>query len=709
MFTCELPKRAALKLAAFFVATILSMQAISQTVSLNFREADIRAVIESAAEITGRSFVLDPRVKGNITIIAPGEIDADMFYEAILSALQVQGFQAVDDGAVTRVVPISQSFQIPAGLVGGELQTRVISLNHVTAADLVPVLRPMLTKGSLLQAYAAGNNLVVTDTAAQIRQIENILRDIDRADQSTVDIISLNHISAAEALHIAGQMQQFQQQQLSIVEDSFNNRVIVSGSRPYRAGFRKFVKELDVPTTSTQQGGVEVIYLDYAAAEEIQPILEGMLQSETFLQLAGETSAPDGSGTDSGGNFSIQADTDNNAIVIAASASVIGQIKNVIRKLDRRRPQVLIEAIVASVSEDVAREISTEISTFTRDTGGLVASFDGVLNQLIGVIADDALSDGDSAIGIGTAVAGIPPGITGAFGDFDSDTGEGWALLINALASDSETDILSTPSVLTLDNEEATLSVGQEVPFVTGSFTSATTDGGANPFQTIEREEVGVVLTVTPQINDGDSVRMQISQEISSISTVPVAGVSDIVTDQSNISTNVIVEDGNLLILGGLIQDESSNVQSRVPILGSIPLIGWLFRDDAKSTGKTVLMMFVRPTIVREPEKASEVSREKFDYLKQYRINGLDGRGVEVSEDILDIFEPGEAPEAVDTETEEDAQEQPEEEQTQSEEETQSEGQTQAEEQIEEAQEQAIDQAQLEDQDLEDPDETANL
>lgn len=633
-------KRNALRIFVIIFSTLISLQAFSQSVSLNFREADIRAVIESAAEITGRSFVLDPRVRGNLTIIAPGEIDADMFYEAILSALQVLGFQAVDDGAVTRIVPFSSAFQIPQGIVGGSMQTKVMPLNHVAAEEIQLVLRPMMSQGALITPYQAGNYLVITDTASRIQRIENILREIDTPEQSEVDVILLNHISAGEALHIAGQLRQFQEQQLSIVEDSFNNRVIVSGSRTARAGFRTFVKELDVPTT--EQGGVEVIYLNYSSAEDIKPILDGMLASETFLRLAGEGAAvaPGGDGaTAAASGFTIQADTDNNALVIAASASVISEVRNVIRKLDRRRPQVLIEGVIASVSEDVSRDIASELAAVGRNTGGLVTSFDGVLNTLLGVIADDALSDGAGGIDASAALSGIGAGVTGAFGDFDSDSGEGFGLLIRALATDSRTNILSTPSVLTLDNEEASLSVGQEVPFITGSFTGAA-DNATNPFQTIEREEVGVVLTVTPQINDGDSVRLQIAQEISSVAETAVQGVSDVVTDVTTLTTNVIIEDRELLVLGGLIQDQKNETKSKVPILGSIPVLGWLFRDSGKSVSQDVLMVFIRPTILREPEDAAVITDERYKYLREYQFDSELERGRSTSDDIFELFDP---------------------------------------------------------------------
>ena len=416
-----------------------------------------------------------------------------------------------------------------------------------------------------------------------------------------------------------------------MVEDSFNNRVIVSGSRTGRAAFRRFVRDLDVPTT--QQGGVEVIYLNYSSAEDIKVILDGMLQSETFLKLAGEASAAD---SGSGSSFTIQADTANNAIVIAASASVIGEVENVVRKLDRRRPQVLIEAIIANVSQDVAREITSELASVGRSSGGLVTSFDGLLTSLLGSLGDFALSD-DSSVSASAALGSIGNGVVGGVGNFDSDSGEGWALLIEALASDTNTTILSTPSVLTLDNEEANLSVGQEVPFVTGSFTSDVGDS-TNPFQTIEREEVGVVLTVTPQINNANTVQLDIAQEISSIASAVVDGISDVITDKSTIETHVMVEDQELLVLGGLMQDSETDTQTKVPILGDIPLLGLLFRGDSKSKGQDVLMMFIRPTIIRTSEDARGVSSKRFDYLREFHLDEND-EAIDLRKEIFNIFE----------------------------------------------------------------------
>jgi len=581
----------------------------ADTVSINFREADIRSVIEAVAEITGKSFVLDPRVRGEITIISPEPIESELLYEAVLSALQVQGFQAVDDGAVIRVVPFAQSFQIPSGVMGSELQTKVIRVNHVQANELLPVLKPMMSRGSLLQAYDAGNNLVATDTVSQIAQLERVLSEIDVPEQSAVDVISLRYISAAEALHIASQMQNLQQQNLSIVEDSFNNRIIVGGPRTGRAAFREMLKSLDVPTDSN--GGVEVLYLNYSKAEDIKPILDGMLESETFLAIAGEGSTTEGGSRSS---YRIEAEADNNALVIAASASVIEQIREVVRKLDRPRSQVLIEAVIAEVSQEQANRLSVQLAGASRYTGSILTNFDNLIPTLIGVAADGNLSESE------LSNINLNSGVYVSAGDIDQDAGEAFGVIIDALRTDSRTTILSSPSVVTLDNSEAELTVGQEVPFITGSFTSSNNSSN-NPFQTIEREEVGVKLRVIPQINEGNAVRLEIEQESSSIAgTATSLGTADTVTNKRTIRTNVMVGDGQLLILGGLMDDNFGNTDRKVPLLGDLPILGGLFRSRTNNDDQRVLMMFIRPTILRSPAESSSTTNQRFDYLRNYNI-----------------------------------------------------------------------------------------
>lgn len=614
---------------ALIVAVLLTAtNSLAETVKINFRDADIRSVIESVAEITGQSFVLDPRVKGNITIISPEPIDADMLYEAVLSALQVQGFQAVDDGAIIRVVPFSQSFQIPSGKAGGELQTKVLNVQHVKATELLPVLKPMMSKGSLLQAYDAGNNLVVTDLRSQIKKVEGVLREIDVPEQSEVEVIGLSHISAAEALHIASQMKNLQQQNLSIVEDSFNNRVIVGGPRTGRAAFRQMLKSLDVPTS--QQSGVEVIYLDYSKAEDIKPILDSMMESETFLKGAG---AGGGEGANNS-TYRIEAEADNNALVIAAPASIITQIQSVVRKLDRPRLQVLIEAVIAEVSQEQANRLSTQLVGASRDNGGVLTNFDNLIPTLLGVAEDKNLTEAElttlsNAAGTGTFFGG---------GTFDSDSGEGFGLVIEALRTDTDTTILSSPSVVTLDNEEAELNVGQEVPFITGSFTS-TNNSSSNPFQTIEREEVGIKLKVIPQINEGSAVRLEIEQESSSIApTTTGQATADVVTNKRTITTNVMVSDGEVLVLGGLMDGQYQDVETKVPLLGDIPLLGHLFKSSSREDDNRVLMMFIRPTILKSSLDGVQVTKERFDFLKVHELIDENGKNEGVQK-IIEKFQ----------------------------------------------------------------------
>lgn len=599
--------------ALSLMAGLVAQASADELVRINFRDADIRSVIESVAEITGKSFVLDPRVKGKVTIISPEAIDSSLLYQAVLSAIQVQGFQAIEDGVVTRIVPFNQAFNFAGGAGNNELITKVIQVDHVQVANLVPVLKPMMSSGARLQAFAQSNTLVVTDVQSNLVLLESVLKDLDDPELSAVEVISLEHISAGEAVHIAGQLKQLKNQELSLVEDGMNNRVIVSGPGAARRAFKTMLKTLDQP--STKKGSVEVIYLDYSRAAEMKPIVEGMLQSDIFLQLAGEAGAEGKSKS----NYQIQIDEPSNALVVAAPTAVIREIKNVVTQLDRSRPQVLIEAVIAELSEDQAKRLSAQLAYTSKNRGGYLTKFDNLLTTLIGVGADGDVSSADAtALGaaLGTAATTI-----GVAGDFDPVTGKGIGVLIQALKTDGSTKILSTPSVVTLDNEEATLSVGEEVPFQTGSFTSSN-NGSNNPFTTINREEVGVKLKVKPQISKGDSVRLEIEQESSKVKSGE-PGLQT--TSKSTMQTNVLIQDGELLILGGLIEDQTNGTATKVPLLGDIPLLGRLFRSTSKSDSQSVLMMFIRPTIIRTAEDARNLSESKYRHLIKRDLETQEG------------------------------------------------------------------------------------
>ncbi len=598
------------KLGAVFCLSwcLMAESMASETVQINFRDADIRSVIESVAEITGKSFVLDPRVKGKVTIISPQPIDSDLLYQAILSAIQVQGFQAVEDGAVTRIIPFTQSFNFAGGNGDNTLETEIIKIEHVQAATLVPVLKPLLSNGARLLAFPQNNYLVISDIRSNVLAVKRLISQMDDPDQTAIEVIDLKHISAGEAVHIAGQLKQLQKQELSLVEDGLNNRIILSGPGIARRTFKNMLTLLDLP--STKKGSVEVIYLDYSRAAEIKPIIDGMLSSDVFLRLAGE-SVGDGKSKASS-SYKIEIDELNNALVMAAPSAVIREIKSVVTKLDIARPQVLIEAVIAELSESQARNLSSQLVITGRDRGGYLTNFDGVLSGLLGT----AFGAGSATSVNSTQIASaLPQTVIGVVGDFDPEKKRGIGLLVQALKTDGRTKILSTPSVITLDNEEATLSVGEQVPFPSGSYASTNNSNSVNPFTTVNREDVGVMLKVKPQISKGNAVRLEIEQESSKVKAGSADSQFGATTTKSTMQTNVMIQDGELLILGGLIEGQTDNSASKVPFLGDIPIIGNLFKSSNKSDSEKVLMMFIRPTIIRTPEDAQALSKSKFEHL----------------------------------------------------------------------------------------------
>ncbi|MAM70101.1 MAG: type II secretion system protein GspD [Gammaproteobacteria bacterium] len=605
-----------------FSAAVLSQN----QASINFRDADINTLVESVAEITGRSFVMDPRVRGNVTIIAPNTINADMLYQAFLSALQVHGFQAVEDGAVVRIVPFNQAF----GVLGGgdnEIETRLIKVDYVDAQSLAPVIRQVISTNARVQAFAESNYLVVSDIRSNVQEVIAMIEEMDQPSEAEIEVITLEYISAGEAVHIVSELQQIQEQGLQIVEDTLNNRVIISGPAPLRNSFRNMLRTLDVPTE--RESGVDVIHLNYAKAVNLKPILDSMMQSSTFLLSAGETDE-EGNAQSS---YRVEVDESNNSLIIAASPSVVRELRRIIDQLDILKPQVLIEAVIAEVSRDQAERLSAQVIYADQQAGGYLTRFDNLLATIIGVGSGDIDINSDVA----NAAIGNFQGAAIGGGDFDAAEGRGFGLLIQALETDTSTRVLSTPSIVTLDNEEGYISVGTEVPFLTGSFTS-TNNSATNPFQTIERNTVGIELTVTPQVSDNNLVRLTIEQSSSSLLASPAdLGTADVVTAERQITTNVMVEDRQFLILGGLRDDQYDNSESRVPILGSMPLLGPLFRSTNNGDDQGVLMVFIRPTIIRDSASATEISNSRFDYLIRRDLSVDEEESTQFSESIEEI------------------------------------------------------------------------
>lgn len=620
----------------FAVALSVSLRpAVAEELTMNFREADIRAVIETVAEITGKSFIIDPRVQGKITIISPEPIDSAMLYEVILSALQVHGYQAVDDGAVTRIIPFTQSFQLAGGGEGNQIETAVIKTNYLKASELLPTVKPMISKGALVQAHDASNHLIVTDTKSQISRVRKVINEMDDSSNAQVEVIALQHISAGEAVNIASQLRQFNDSSISIVQDTFSNRLIVSGSPKARRDLKNIIRSLDVPGGSS--GTLEVIHLQYSQAEPMKAMLENLITSSLFEKATGESGEKEQQG------YKIEADIDNNAIIIAAAPDVAKELSSVVRRLDIPRKQVLIEAIVAEISEDQAKRLSVQLAGFGEE-GGAIINFNQLLPALIGLGLEDDLTAEDFAnVPLGT-------GLTGGGVTFNESDNRGFALLLEALKQDANTNILSTPSVVTMDNHEATISVGQEVPFITGNYISNnnTVD---NPFQTIEREEIGIKLRVRPQISEGDVIRMAIEQETSNLlASAQTVGAADVITAKRVINTNVMVGDGEFLVLGGLIDDSFSADDSRVPILGDIPVLGHLFRSTNRNNEHSVLMVFIHPQILeKNGDSVKSITNQRYQFLRQRQaefIERFDDEGSikPLPEMIEEVVQPGQAP-----------------------------------------------------------------
>ena len=585
-------------------------------VTLNLKDADIQSFIETVAEITGKNFVIDPRVNAKVTVVSARPMDRSEIYQVFLSVLQVHGFATVEVGEVIKILPDVNAKQgagsvvnQPSGAKGDELVTRVIKINHVAAAQLVPILRPLVPQQGHLAAYPASNVLVVSDRGANIARLEKIINRIDRPDEQEIEVIPLEHASATEVVQILNSLRAAGGAQTAqtpggptLAADERTNSILLSGDKETRVRIRGLIAHLDTPIEGT--GNTRVVYLHYARAEDIQPILQGITDFEN---------SEAGNNTTGNEDVNIQADEINNALVITAPPARYESLRRVISKLDVRRAQVLVESIIAEVSTDLSRELGTE--------GFLLPSADN--NN--GEPAISTINSG-SLLNFVQDTLNVGSGLSLGAADLNGNTQ--WAILLRALEGDASTNILSTPTIVTLDNEEAEIVVAQNVPFITGSFTSTgASDGATNPFQTIERQDVGITLRLTPQINEGNSIQLDLEQESSSVSDSAVA--SDIITNERRIVTSVLVDDGDILVLGGLTEDNYTDSVTKVPVLGDVPLLGNLFKSTTTSKTKQNLMIFIHPVILRDSESANLVTNSKYEFIRARQLEAnIDERGL---------------------------------------------------------------------------------
>jgi len=599
----------------------------AQTITLNLKGADINALIGTVAEVTGKNFIVDPRVKGKVTVISSRAMDSEEVYQVFLSILKVHGFAAVPSGSVIKVLPDVSAKQDSIPSVGDdapgrgdEMVTRVVQVDNVAAAQLVPILRPLVPQQGHLAAYPSTNVLIMSDRAENVSRLVNIIRRIDKVSDSEIEVIRLEYASASEIVRILNAISRGQQAKgkgapasaETLVADERTNSVLLGGDRSSRLRLRAIISHLDTPLE--RGGNTKVIYLKYAKAIDLVEVLTGVGESQAE-EIKGKPAAK---APGRNKQLDIQADEATNSLVITAQPALMRSLETVIRQLDIRRSQVLVDAIIAEVGEERARQLGVQWTVF--DLSGQTAPIGGTNFTNTGT----SLIDIANGVLAGT-IPGITPGLSFGVGKVGND-GLNFAAVINALAADSDVNILSTPSLVTLDNEEAEIIVGQNVPFVTGSFTSTgAAQGSVNPFQTVQREDVGITLKVKPQINEGNSIIMEITQEVSTISDD--AQAVDIITNKRNIKTNVLVDDNHVVVLGGLIEDQVRESEQKVPLLGDIPYLGALFRSKSVNRRKVNLMVLLHPVILRDNATADSYSAEKYNYIRGLQLE-LDKEGV---------------------------------------------------------------------------------
>lgn len=595
-------------------------------VTLNLKDADIRSLIETVAEATGRNFVVDPRVKAKVTVVSARPMSREEVYQVFLSVLQVHGYAAVQVGEIIKILPDVNAKQGPVATAGGETQgtgdelvTRVVQINHVPAAQMVPILRPLVPQQGHLAAYPNSNVLVVSDRAANIQRLITIISRIDRPDSQEIEVVPLEHASATEVVRIINSLNQQAGQagqvpgQTTLAADERTNSILLSGDSSARVRVRGLIAHLDTPLEGGG-GNTQVVFLKYATAAELAPILLGISQFEQEeTQQAGQAAA--GTPASSSKKVDIQADETNNALIITAEPAKFENLRRIINQLDVRRAQVLVEAIIAEVSNELSKDLGVEFAYVPTDrSSGTTPAFGTLFPDETNIAA--ALT--------GDAIGALSAVTTGAFiGAAKLSGKDRFAAILRALEGDAATNILSTPQLLTLDNEEAEIVVAQNVPFITGSFTNTGAGGGdtaVNPFQTIEREDVGITLRITPQINEGDSVLLDVEQESSSIATSADVGASDLITNKRSIRTSVLARDQQTIVLGGLIEDSYTDNVQKVPLLGDIPLLGHLFRSTATTKDKQNLMVFIHPVIIRDDATSTFTTNSKYNFLRARQI-----------------------------------------------------------------------------------------
>ena len=579
--------------------------------SLNLKNADIHSLIETVALATGKNFIVDPRVQGKVTVISSSAVSADELYQVFLSVLDVHGFIAAPSGSSVKIVPKINA-RISGAVTeisnrqspGDNIVTQVMAVKHVPAVQIVPVIRPLLRQEAHLSAYVPTNMLILSDTARNAKRVWDMVRRIDKPLEQSLEIVQLKHATATEVVGIINSLGLNPNVATGeptsgspiVIADQRTNVIIINAGSDLLPRLRALIAHLDAPVAE-MTGNTKVVYLHYAKAELLAPIIKDMATAQVLSQDADVADdAPPAL-------ISVQAEAGTNALVITAPDAALQSMLGVIKQLDVRRAQVLVEAIIAEISSSKAAELGVQWALGT--------------NNIVGATSFGA--SGSNLIQLKANPLSLGSGLSVGVGQFAADQ-LGIGALLRALASDASTNIISTPSLLTMDNQQAEIVVGQNVPFITGQY--ASTGSGetpSSPFQTIKRQDVGVRLQIKPQINQGDAISLEILQEISSLAPSTVSA-ADIVTNKRSIQTTVIANDGDLIILGGLIDDNLQESSEKVPLLGDLPILGAAFRYKKSTMVKRNLMVFIRPTIVRDAAVLAAASHGKYTLLRTQQL-----------------------------------------------------------------------------------------
>lgn len=573
--------------------------------TINLKDADIREFIDQISEITGETFVVDPRVKGQVSVVSKAQLSLSEVYQLFLSVMSTHGFTVVAQGDQARIVPNAEA-KTEAG--GGQsapdrLETRVIQVQQSPVSELIPLIRPLVPQYGHLAAVPSANALIISDRSANIARIEDVIRQLDQKGSHDYSVINLRYgwvMDAAEVLNNAmsrGQAKGAAGAQ--VIADARTNRLIILGPPQARAKLVQLAQSLDTPTA--RSANTRVIRLRHNDAKTLAETL-GQI-SEGMKNNGGQGGEQTGGGRPS--NILIRADESTNALILLADPDTVNALEDIVRQLDVPRAQVLVEAAIVEISGDIQDAVGVQWAINKGGMGGTRTNFGNTglsIGTLLQALKDDkppALPDG-AIVGIGSSSFGA---------------------LVTALSANSKSNLLSTPSLLTLDNQKAEILVGQNVPFNTGSYTT-NSEGSSNPFTTVERKDIGVNLKVTPHINDGAALRLEIEQEISSIApSVQQVSNTDIITNKRSIKSTILAENGQVIVLGGLIQDDVVQAESKVPLLGDIPWLGKLFRSTKDTHTKRNLMVFLRPTVVLDGAGLAAISGKKYSDIRV-----LDGR-----------------------------------------------------------------------------------